>query len=246
MLRGIKNAFLFLTILPLPFLKDTGCTEEEVGKSTAYFPLVGLIKGILIYWLYLIFRGLYPAEVVAMLLLIAYVAMNGAFHLDGLSDTFDALASRKDRDSCLRIMKDSTSGPIGSVSIILDLLLKAVLFYVAVKTNRAESLIVFSVAGAWSMVVSMYYGRSARDKGLGYLFIKYTGRQEYYISTAIMLLSVVFMAAFFRGLASVLVCLLSALALTALFTRRFGGLTGDTLGAVAEINELIFLLFYLL
>ncbi len=246
MLRGIKNAFLFLTILPFPFFKETECLEEDVGKSTAFFPLVGLIKGLILYWVYLILGGLYPEEVVAVLVLIVYVAITGAFHLDGLSDTFDALASRKDREDCLRIMKDSTSGPVGSVSVLLALLLKAVLFYIAIKKGHAEALIVFSVAGAWSMVVSMYYGRAAKTEGLGYLFISYTGRKQYYVATSIMLLSVLFMASFYRGLSSVLVCLLGALLLTALFSRRFGGLTGDTLGTVAEVNELIFLLFYLL
>ncbi len=246
MLKGLRYAFTFLTILPIPYLEPLKCTEEEIGSSTSSFPLVGLIRGVFLYWVYLLFHNVFSAEITAVIILIVHVVINGGFHLDGLSDTFDAIASRKNTDDCLRIMKDSTSGPAGITALVLTLMLKASLLALAIKSNHPEALVVFPVAGAWAMVVAMFYGRSAKTVGLGYIFVKHTKRRQLLIATLTFILAVLFLALPFRGWAALLVCLIVTLGMDVYFARRFGGLTGDTLGAIAEFNEIIFLMFYLL
>ncbi len=246
MLKRLRYAFSFLTILPVPFVEPLKCTEEEIGSSTSSFPLVGLIRGVFLYWFYLLFNNIFSAEITALLILIVHVAINGGFHLDGLSDTFDAIASRKDTEDCLRIMKDSTSGPAGITALILTLMLKAVLLAQAIKSNHPESLVVFPVAGAWAMVLSMFYGKSAKTEGLGYIFVQHTKGRQFLIATLTTFFAILFLVSPFRGWAALLVSLVVTLGLDVYFARRFGGLTGDTLGAIAEVNEIIFLMFYLL
>ncbi len=246
MLKSLMYALSFLTILPLPYPEPLKCSEEEIGGSTSSFPIVGLIRGVILYWIYLLLHNLFSVEITAALILIAHVLINGAFHLDGLSDTFDAIASRKETDDCLRIMKESTSGPAGVTALILVLILKFALFSLAIESGRPDSLVVFPMAGAWAMVVAMFYGKAAKTDGLGYIFVKHTGRGQFLKATLSTVLAVLLFASVFRGWASLLFCLLVTLGMVSYFSRRFGGLTGDTLGTVAEINEIIFLLFYLL
>ncbi|RMG73237.1 MAG: adenosylcobinamide-GDP ribazoletransferase, partial [Nitrospirae bacterium] len=113
-------------------------------------------------------------------------------------------------------------------------------------SGHPDALVAFPMAGAWAMVVAMFYGRAAKGEGLGYIFVTHTKARQFLVATLTAVLAVLFFASVFRGWASLLVCLLMTLGMDVYFTRRFGGLTGDTLGAVAEINEIVFLMFYLL
>ncbi|RMG74529.1 MAG: adenosylcobinamide-GDP ribazoletransferase [Nitrospirae bacterium] len=246
MLNSLRYAFSFLTILPLPFADTLKCSEDEIGRSTSAFALVGLLRGVFLYWIYLLFKPVFVPEVTALVLLTGHVLINGGFHLDGLSDSFDALASRKDSRDCLRIMKESTSGPAGVTALVIALLLKAALLTVAVRTEHPSCLVYFPMAGAWAMVVAMFYGKPARGEGLGYIFIRYTGRRQFLLATFTVVLIPLLVGSTFRSWGGLILCLLFTLALVVVFHRRFGGLTGDTLGAIAEINEIIFLMYYLL
>ena len=121
-MRLILIAFQFLTIIPLPF--GFRCEKEDLGRSTAFFPLVGLAIGGLLAganWLISpwIARPLCDALLITLLALIT-----GALHLDGLADVCDGLAARGGRERFLAVMKDSQVGAVGAVGLVLGLLLK--------------------------------------------------------------------------------------------------------------------------
>lgn len=256
----IALAFQFLTILPVPYGRPDSIDEKDIGGSSAYFPLVGLVQGMLVSLLYVLVVNIFPLDVTAGLLIALLTVSNGGFHLDGLSDTFDALASRKNRERRLEIMKDSTTGPIGVVSIVLVLLLK----YLSLKNILAASeswaftaLILFPVVGRWAMVPALYHGMSARQDGLGKVFLENTGKPELLIASAsafiIALLAVLSGShrAFNPFLVVKIVVLLSlvyalSFGLVKYFERAFGGMTGDNLGATSEITEVLWLLVFLI
>ena len=124
-MKKILLAFQFLTIIPL---KDTGIVaDREVGGAAAYFPLVGVVQGTLLVLAAMIASRFLPVGVVNILVILLLVVTNGGLHLDGLSDTFDAIASRGDRDKKLSIMKDATVGPIGVAAIVIAIILKLLL-----------------------------------------------------------------------------------------------------------------------
>ncbi|NOZ25045.1 MAG: adenosylcobinamide-GDP ribazoletransferase [Nitrospirae bacterium] len=241
-------ALQFLTILPVRVRGRV--SGQDVGRSIAFFPLAGLLRGGLLALAYGTFGPFLPQEVSAALLLTLSVLINGGFHLDGLADTFDAVASGKPLQEKLEIMKDSTTGPAGITAIVLVLLLKYVLILEVLSKAPLPYLLLFPVMGAWSTVVGVFHGRSARSDGLGHLLMKESGALEFVISVAFVLLifasgqvlnrfdfpsiprSVLFAAAAY----------LFTLSLVKFFGSRFNGITGDNLGAICELNEVLFLL----
>lgn len=248
-MKGFLLALQFLTILPVRLRGSI--SGRDVGRSTAFFPLVGLIKGGLLVLAYAAFDPFLPSAITAALLLIVSVLINGGFHLDGLADTFDAIASGKPRQGKLDIMKDSTTGPIGVTAIVLVLLLKYLLILELFSISPIPYLLLFPVIGAWSIMAAIFHGRSARKEGLGYLLIKETGGAQFVCSAVIVmvifvsgryLLNYVAFPSIPLSVLFVTVVYLFTLPLIKFFGRHFSGLTGDNLGAICELNEVFFLL----
>jgi adenosylcobinamide-GDP ribazoletransferase len=271
MVKYLLLAFQFLTIIPVRV--NAGISEADIAKSSSAFVIVGLFQGILLiatdYGAGLIFHP----DLVTGLILFILVLSNGGFHLDGLADTFDAIAAKSesphppftkggqggiiiDRQKRLSIMKDGTTGPIGVIAIVFSLAIK----YLALKNlshfltfTYYSSLFLMPILSKWTMVIAMFYGRPARENGLGRIFIKRIGPKEITISTLILLLLLLVLLLipfsqyvsksqyiFYGGLLVVLYVFSRVCA--NLFDKKFGGLTGDTLGAISELTEIIFLL----
>lgn len=241
-------AFQFLTVLPLT---DSGdISDGEIGSATAFFPLVGLVEGALLVISASILLRVLPPELTNGALVLLMVLINGGLHLDGLADTFDAVASRGDKDKKLAIMKDSTVGPIGVIAIVFTVLLKFLalnsLFDFSLSTFYF-SLFLMPVLARWTMVTAIFHGKSARQDGLGKVFIEHTGVKE--LLTATFFTAAICAAVFIFQSSLLMVYLLPvipALYISALFATRFfyknlGGMTGDTFGAVNEIATLLFL-----
>ncbi|MCK5505643.1 MAG: adenosylcobinamide-GDP ribazoletransferase, partial [Thermodesulfovibrionia bacterium] len=124
-MKKLLLAFQFLTIIPV---KDTGVVaDREVGGAASYFPLVGAVQGMLLVLAAMALSGLFPPGVTNLLVILLLIITNGALHLDGLADTFDAIASRGEREKKLSIMKDATIGPAGAIAIVISIMLKFLL-----------------------------------------------------------------------------------------------------------------------
>lgn len=245
-------AFQFLTIVPV---KDIGeVSEQDMGSTTVLFPVVGFAEGVLLAFCATVFLEVFPVELTNALLVLILTVMNGGLHLDGLSDTFDAIASRGDIEKKLSIMKDSTVGPMGVIAIVMTLLLKyALLNAVYLQSSFAVyclAVISTPVLSRWAMVSAAYYSKSARQEGLGRLFIEHTAKKELITAT---ILAIVFMAAL--SIISVQFSYLMFYVMFAMpvlyafsfgavwgFKKLFSGMTGDLFGAVNEIAVLVFLI----
>lgn len=279
MLRKLKTlildpflvAFQFLTIIPLPAGLSSASMAEgrEIGRSAVYFPAAGLIKGGILLLTYALTDAFFADQITAAIILVISIIITGGFHLDGLADTFDAIASGKPVERKLEIMKESTTGPAGITAIVLVILLKYTLILSIISAKAIFILLIFPVLGSWSIIPAMFHGKSARSDGLGRIFIEKTGLSELllsgliagtiiYLSFALHSLpvwppyphlteTVQYRASTslqWAGAAVLLLTLLhiSTLLLAKLFNRQFGGLTGDCLGAVSELNEVLLLL----
>ena len=104
-MRLILIAFQFLTIIPLPV--TVRCDKEDLGRSTAFFPLVGLIIGALLAGANWLIAPWLARPLCDALLITLAVLITGALHLDGLADVCDGLAARGGRERFLAVMKDS-------------------------------------------------------------------------------------------------------------------------------------------
>ncbi|MFA5403215.1 MAG: adenosylcobinamide-GDP ribazoletransferase, partial [Candidatus Omnitrophota bacterium] len=109
------NSFLlalqFLTVIPL---KIKGVTEEKLARATLYFPLVGLLIGLVLFQINLgLFILNFPSFTISIILIVFLAGLTGGLHLDGLSDSADAFLSGRSKEEMLNIMRDPHSGVMG-------------------------------------------------------------------------------------------------------------------------------------
>ncbi|MFA5149841.1 MAG: adenosylcobinamide-GDP ribazoletransferase [Candidatus Omnitrophota bacterium] len=239
------NSFLlalqFLTVIPL---KIKGVTEEKLARATLYFPLVGLLIGLVLFQINLgLFILNFPSFTISIILIVFLAGLTGGLHLDGLSDSADAFLSGRSKEEMLNIMRDPHSGVMGVLSIICIILLKIGLLYSVPAPAKATALLLMCVLSRWSAVLAMFAFPYARQEGKAGVFIRGMTLKIFLIS-----LISAFIFAFIiwqlKGLI-VLVIVSGCAYLAARFTnRRIGGITGDTLGATIELTEIVTLLTF--
>lgn len=229
-MRHFISAIQFITIIPVG-RADT----FEPPKMIPYFPLVGLALGMLTALFDQLATALWSRPVVSLLDVLFLAVLTGAFHLDGLGDSADGLLGQRSIEKALTIMKDSRLGTMGLVAIVFGLALKWA-GIAGLDTNRALLLIIvpaYARAGMLFGVRFFEYGRP--DGGTGVDFFK--SKLEW---TAFWGLTVPVVLSVFLGWIAFWLNL-SFVALTAVliwyYKRRVGCITGDMLGAMAEILE---------
>jgi adenosylcobinamide-GDP ribazoletransferase len=240
-LTQFRLALSFITILPAGSFSER-IADEVLGRAQAWFPLIGLLLGLLLLAALLVGRLFFPPGVCAVLVLLSHFLLTGGFHLDGLADTADGLmCGHRETDRVFAIMKDSYLGSMGAVTLILLLLLKFSALS-ALLSRYPLVVVVFPVLGRYAVVQLTYSSIYARPGGgLGALFTDNCGRRE--LSLALLSgLIVAFAGAGPAGFAALCAVVFYTF-LVAIYARnRFGGVTGDILGFVCESGEALTLL----
>jgi len=206
---------------------------REVGRSLLYYPLVGLLFGLLLWLASHLLQGT-PAPLHAALLLTAWVLLSGALHLDGLADSADAwLGGFGDRERTLQIMKDPRSGPIAVVTLVLVLLLKFCALWVLVEQGVGAQLLLAPLIGRTAMLGLFLCTPYVRPGGLGQALAEHLPRR----AAGWVLLCCALFCLLLGGWVVLLAVAVFAW-LRHLMYRRLGGATGDTAGALLELLEL--------
>lgn len=132
--RHYLLAVQFFTRLPVTgaLAQWVGFSPELLRASTAHFPGVGLLLGLLLAALasaliWAMPYTHYAPLVVACLITAAGIWLTGALHEDGLADVADGLGGSAERARALEIMKDSRVGAYGVIAVAMALLLKVAL-----------------------------------------------------------------------------------------------------------------------
>jgi adenosylcobinamide-GDP ribazoletransferase len=231
------TAIRFLTIVPLRWQCDKD--GELFQRSVFYFPVVGMLIGCAGGALTLAVNHIVPHSVSAFLLILFLSAISGFLHLDGLADSADGLLSARPTEESLRIMKDSRTGAMGVVALVVVLLGK----YAALSAMLPEILVVAALsmplAGRSAILITMALQPYARaEGGIGGMF--YSSKARYAaLSAAVFLVACTLIFSNIRVTA--VVCIMTAITVIAFsfFCRtRIGGVTGDTLGAACELTEM--------
>ena len=261
MLKQVLLALQFLTIVPVRVKGEI--SENDMSRSAIFFPVAGALQGLFCILSAALLSRLFSADITGCLVLVILIITTGGFHLDGLADTFDALALKASRDEeadrkkRLLVMKDSSTGAIGVVTIVVAILLKYMLirnlFLYSSSTALYSLLFLIPVFSKWIMVPAMHHGTSARKDGLGRIFIDAITRKDVVICSLIAVLfslvisellqhtryaAVTGLLFLYLFLVLYIFCLISV----KFITKRFGGLTGDSFGAISEISEILFLM----
>lgn len=239
-MKGFLAALQFLTIIPVKL--KVGVSDNEMSSSAAWFPAVGLIVGIFLAFAYEALIRIFPVPVVCAFVLTLSEIVTGGLHIDGFIDTMDGIASGADRKRMLEIMHEGKPGALGIAAVILLFLSKFSLLLSLPNGTAGISLVAMSVMSRASFVASAAFYPYAREgsEGLGKMFIGRVKRPAAIIAAVTLLAAVIFI---FRIKAFILLPAVAAafIACNLYFKRKLGGVTGDTIGAVGEVIEVIVL-----
>jgi adenosylcobinamide-GDP ribazoletransferase len=213
----------------------------------AYFPVVGLVLGVILALINAALSPILPSGVVNLIVILSLIALTGAIHLDGLADTADGFFSKAaGKEEILNIMKDSRIGTMGVIAIAGDILLRYELLGGIPSKSRVSALILMCVIGRFSQALAAFCSKSATpESGIGRHFIgKVSGRD---MRQAIFLAILICILAWFPlGVLVLLFVLPISLLIIRFINGRIGGMTGDTVGAISEVAEIAVLLFVLI
>ncbi|UFQ96227.1 adenosylcobinamide-GDP ribazoletransferase [Pseudomonas wenzhouensis] len=226
-------ALQFLTRLPvsLPGIP----TPEQVGRSLLWYPLVGLLLGLLLWGAHLLL-GQASAVLQAAIILALWVGLSGGLHLDGLADTADAwVGGFADRERTLAIMKDPRSGPIAVVVLVLLLLLKFAALFTLLQAGQGIYLLLLPWLGRSLLPLLLATTPYVRVGGLGQALVEHLPRGQLPWVLGMHLLGMLLFG--WMGLLALATALLLFIWLRRALLRRLGGTTGDTAGALVELGE---------
>jgi adenosylcobinamide-GDP ribazoletransferase len=234
---GFWIALQFLTIIPLPFKKQW--QEKDISSSLIFFPVVGLLIGVFVFLVNWGLGEIYSSVITAVLTLLLWVLISGAMHLDGLADSCDGLGGSTP-EKRLEIMKDSHTGAFGVAGVSLLLLVKFAAI-VSLAGWNWETLMLAPVLGSWAMVLAIAAFPYARKEGLGKAFKQGSSVLQLLIASVITLAAAILLAGWWGIAVMAIICLITLL-IGVFFKSRLGGLTGDTYGAIKEVNEAVVLI----
>ena len=232
-------AMQFLTIIPFPFARDwqTG----EMGRSMRWFPLAGLVIGGILAGIDRLLTGVLPLPLSSLLLVTVLAIIPGALHLDGVADVGDGFGARGGRERFLAVMKDSATGAIGVVGVVLVLLLKFQALLQLPAEIRLAGIVFFPALARFAQVVITVNAAKARVDGLGAVFAVGAGYRELLLA-ALTTVCAGWLLLGPSGIISVIVVTAYSLLVKWYFHRRLGGITGDIIGATSELAEVLCLL----
>lgn len=244
---SIIAAFQFLTIFPT--LIKRMFTSQEMGRAVAWFPLVGIVLGFLLYAVNYLTQLIFPISVSAALTLFTWVIFTRAFHLDGFMDTCDGLFGGFTPERRLEIMKDSRMGAFGVAGGILVLLTEYSALHSILdaspllNTSLFTALTLSTTLGRFASPLVIYFFPYAREDGLGIEMKRNVRIQEILIVTLTTTI-VSFFIYSWTGLVLMLTSAIVAFLICFYVMRLLPGLTGDIYGTVTTVVEMLILLSF--
>ena len=239
------SAVQFLTRLPVP---DPGWEEGRLDRAAKWFPLVGVLVGILtalVLWLSLVIWS--DARIAVAVAIVVGVFLTGGLHEDGLADTADGIGGGRDVSHRLAIMKDSSIGAYGALALISGLLLRFVtLTALCTRADLAIASIVASQtvsrAAMLPIIWTLPYARAAEDAKVAPLTGEATPHAFVLAGIIVVAACLPLMILSWGLLVGLIAAVLACLIVRALLKKKLGGWTGDTAGATQIICEIAFLL----
>ncbi|MEG8275910.1 adenosylcobinamide-GDP ribazoletransferase [Streptomyces sp. AHA2] len=243
-LDGLRFAFGTLTVFPV---RVTRWDREAARGGMLCAPLAGLAVGAAAAGAGLALLALGAGAPLAAVATVAVpAALTRGLHLDGLADTADGLGSGKPAADALRIMKQSDIGPFGVVTLVLVLLAQTAALaqaYDASWTRGACAALLSATVARLALTLAARTGvPAARPEGLGAAVAGVVPVRR--AAAAALLVALAAAAAggacgpygAVRAVLAVALALAAAEALLRHCTRRFGGITGDVFGGLAETS----------
>ncbi len=235
---GFLTALQFLTIIPLRLSRVPA--KRDFATAIATFPLAGICIGLIVLLSRAVFSYVLSGTALSVVMVITLMVITGGLHLDGLADTADGIGARADRERTLEIMRDSRIGTMGVLALISVILLKVYLF-AYLPTHRMFAAIVCTMAVSRAcQLIPMYFFPYARSSGKASSFIEALSKPAVFAALCI---SAILAGSLlhYAGIIALLVTGITAYIISRAVSNKLGGITGDVIGAVSEISEIVFL-----
>ena len=231
----LRACMAFITILP----PGKNPVYSPLGMIR-FFPVAGLIIGALLVITDFLASMAWAAPAAALVDLIFLVVVTGAFHLDGLGDTADGIFSHRDPERALEIMKDSRTGMMGLVAVVLGLGTKlAGIWSVKISCSPVQAMSIFFLVPAFSRASMIFgikylnYGRKGGGTGKD-LFDRPLNSKDFHLCLIPLGFSLLLG---FKGLILILGFALGCVAILKFYKWKMNCITGDMLGAMTEVME---------
>ncbi len=243
-MNSFRLALAFLTRIPL---RGSATFEVEAyGRSLLWYPVVGLVIGLLVTVVASISLALLPSPTAAAVTVITWIVVTGAMHLDGLGDCADAWVGahgqQDQRATTLRILKDPSCGVMGVVALVCAIGLR----WGTVSPLLEHDLLVYLCAVpilARTQALALFLVTPyTAENGIGASMFEHIPRRRVFqVFAGTWLLCFVALP---WQLASLLACALAVMwfVLRCAMLSRLQGFTGDCAGALIELSELTVLI----
>lgn len=230
-MSGFRAAVGFLTRVPV------GESGPPTPSATKWFPTIGALVGLVVAAVYTAAYQVMPSPLAALAAVVLGVLITGAFHEDGFADTSDGLGSRTTGERALEIMKDSRLGTYGTIAIVVSITWRVLAVGALDPVEAVAALVMAHTLGRAGAVVLMAVAPPAREDGLGRAgVLGATGS-----GVGFAMVSAAAIAGLIGGwwvLPAALVAGLALVWLRMVAVSRFGGITGDVLGAGEQLGEM--------
>lgn len=227
----------------IPVAQNVPYSSQRMHQCGRYFPFVGGVIAALCYVSFLIFDVFLPSNIALFFMMVLSLLITGAFHEDGLADMADGIGGGMTNEKRLAIMKDSTIGTYGSVSLILALLGKYVLLTSVIDIGSISLGLVIAAGyvSSRSIAASIIFNTAYVSD------LNQSKSQSVAQSQSVQDLSVIVVCGaiplLFLPAAAMVLCftllMLCRYWFRSWLIRRIGGYTGDCLGALQQISELM-------
>jgi len=249
MIKNIITALQFLTVFTVK--KDHRIEEGDLAKSMVYFPLIGFLIGVILVYADKAFAlVVLPQNIANLLLLVITLLITRALHIDGLADTLDGLMGGHDHASRLEIMKDSRLGTAGVLGIICVLSVKYLCLNNLYGSDKIAALLTAPALARWTQTFMVFGTNYGREHGIGKAFVGHLRANSFAVVSAVAasLTAFVIVREDVRSVVLYFSLIVGVVLLSYVgrryLVRELGGITGDAIGAISELNEvLVFLIF---
>lgn len=231
------NAFFsmlsFLTRIPVP---KKQYNENDFINGLYFMPWIGLIIGVFLMFFVAIFQNI-SMNITAVGTMFLYCLITGGIHLDGLADSADGYLSNRSVEKSLEIMKDSRIGAFGVMALIFILLGDIACI---IEFNRVYWFLLFPMVGRFIGLLMAFIFQYGREDGMGKIVVENVNAQMI-ISSAIGVIGLNFILLDFSGVFATVGSIFFIFLIVHRISKKFGGITGDTIGMAIELGQFLYL-----
>jgi adenosylcobinamide-GDP ribazoletransferase len=229
-MKNFISAIQFINILPVG---KPGAFEPK--GMIQFFPVVGIVIGLLVSAFDVAALLLWSKPVASVLDVIFLAIITGAFHLDGLADAADGLLGHRPKEKVLVIMKDSRIGVMGLVAVVCALAIKWG-GIVSLDVHRSLLLVIIPAYARGSILFGIKFLKYGRPAG-GTAHDLFNDPLKISAFWGLLIPVALSFLIGWRGVLLNLSFIITTAFILLYYKKRIGCVTGDMFGAMTEIIE---------